>query len=107
MRKDEDLIKDLVELGNQIPDVIEFAGGYINTPTGVRQERGAGPHFNRNAGKYIGTGTGGIIGLGIGALVDRSRRKKNKIKTSLEPSIPEGRTGDLAKGPVFRIDTAQ
>ena len=73
----------------------------------MRQEAGAGAHFNRNAGKYVGAGVGSIIGLPIGALVDRSRRKKNKIKTSLEPSIPEGRVADLAKGPVFRIPTAQ
>jgi hypothetical protein len=70
---------------------IQFAGGYINTPGGVRKERGAGAHFNRAAGRYGGLllspGTFGLS-LPVGYLVDRSRWKHNIPKTKQEKEEP-------------------
>lgn len=90
-------IERLITLAANIPDVTEFAGGYVKTSKGVQQERGVGAHFDRNTGKYVGTVVAGPIGLPIGALIDRARRKKNKLKTRMENEVPDS----IGKGPIF------
>jgi|694.fasta_scaffold00471_80 hypothetical protein len=77
-------------------ELIELAGGYINTEEGVRKEKGIGAHFNRASGRYIGTVLGGPIGLPIGYLIDRSRADHNIIRSKYEEKQPHL----LAKGKV-------
>lgn len=79
--------------------VTEFAGGYVNTKEGVLRETGVGAHFNRNAGKHAGSAVLGPLGLAGGFLVDRSRKKRNILKTLKESHNPEfgkGKTVDPA-----------
>jgi|SRR5262245_31271553 len=82
-------------LTSKLDDLLEFAGGYINTPEGVKKEKGAGAYFNRNAGKWIGGTAVFPIGVLPGWLIDRSRKQHNIERTKEEHRYP----ANLGKGP--------
>lgn len=85
--------------------VHEFAGGFIHTPEGVREERGVGAHFNRATARYAGLAVAGpVVGAGIGYFIDKARRKKNLRKTLHERVIKDPL---MSKGEVLAIKAKQ
>jgi hypothetical protein len=68
-------------------ELIELAGGYVNTEDGIKREKGG--HLKRHAATYIASlPLTPLAGIPVGAVIDAIRRRGNKKKTALEPTIP-------------------
>jgi hypothetical protein len=96
----------------EFQEIIEFAGGYINTDEGVFKEGGIGAHLKRNTGAYVG-GLLTLPALGVpggiaGAIIDNGRGESNIARTAYEPKRKkiESRTKGKAI-PVYSVGIQQ